>query len=86
MAGRFAGFLYAGLEPVQQRGAESQCLAGARACLADQVGAAQRQGYGKCLNGKWIYDAGLNQCRGDFFTDTEIGKRLGGGCLAQGET
>ena len=86
MAGRFAGFLYAGLEPVQQRGTESQCLAGARACLADQVGAAQRQGYGKCLNGKWIYDAGLSQCRGDFFTDTEIGKRLGGGCLAQGET
>ena len=81
----FLRFVGAGLEPMQQGTSECQCFPGAGACLADQIGAAESQGNGERLDRERVDYPRIGERGGDLFADTEIGKRLGCGCLVQGE-
>jgi len=81
----FLRFVGAGLEPVQQGTPECQRFPGAGAGLADQVGAAEGQGNGECLDRERVDYPRVGERGGDLFADTEIGERLGGGCVVQGE-
>ena len=78
-------FIGAGLEPMQQGTSECQCFPGAGACLANQVGTAEGQGNGKRLDRERGNYSRIGERGGNLFADTEIGKRLGCGCLVQGE-
>jgi hypothetical protein len=62
-------------DALQQRGAESQRLAGAGARLPDQVGAGQRERDRKCLDRKWIDDADGFESLGGLGDDSEFGER-----------
>lgn len=78
-------FIGVGLEPMQQGASECQCFPGAGACLANQVGAAESQGNGKRLDRERGNYSRIGERGGNLFADTEIGERLGCGCLVQGE-
>src|SRR5664279_3999235 len=83
-------------EPLQQRDAEAESLPHAGASLTDQVGAAQRDRQGQCLDGEGPLDAGFVQRTDDARVDAEFDEggglfldlgvtdqRVGDGCVGR---
>jgi hypothetical protein len=66
------------LDPLQQRNAERECLAGARTGLADDVVAAQRDRQGERLDGKGFNDPLGFEGIGYLGDDPEVTKRSQG--------